>query len=412
MFSTVVIAVIGAFAAANVLLALCYLRDLKRLWREPVLKHPVLIIESDDWGPGPEEHAGLLLRLTDLLQQYRDAAGRRPVMTLGLALALPDGKRIKDDGFRRHHRITLADERFSSVREAMLHGVEQGVFSLQLHGMEHYWPESVMKAATVNEEVRQWLLADANPSTEALPPSLQSRWVDAASLPSTPLGKGECQQAASEEAKAFMDILGEKPAVAVPPTFVWNPAVEQGWKTAGVDVVVTPGRRYGGRGGNGELLSASGPILCGDHSTCGQLYLVRDDYFEPALGHTAETALLALENKTRMGRPTLVETHRFNFTGNAAKAETSFSTLADVLEKAIRQYPDLCFMATEELARKIKAGDASLVMSHGAMRVQKVLARVQRMPRFWRLARMTGAAFFAGICLKLLVTKAAAREMP
>jgi len=411
MLATVLMGVFGAFVAANALLALCYWKDLRRLWREPVLKYPVLIIESDDWGPGPEEHAGLLLRLTDLLQQYRDAAGRRPVMTLGLALALPDRQRIKDDGFRRHHRITLADERFSSVREAMLNGVEQGVFSLQLHGMEHYWPESIMKAATVNEEVRQWLLADAYPSTEALPPRLQSRWVDAASLPSTPLTKEACQQAASEEAEAFADILGMKPAVAVPPTFVWNPAVEQGWKTAGVEVVVTPGRRYEARGGNGELLATDGPILSGGHSACGQLYLVRDDYFEPALGHTAEAALAALENKSRMGRPTLVETHRFNFTGDAVEAEASFSTLADVLEKAIQLYPDLCFMATEELARKIKAGDASLVMSHGAMRVQKVLARVRRMPKFWRLARMTGAAFFAGICLKLLATKTAAREM-
>jgi hypothetical protein len=26
-------------------------------WREPVLRHPVLIIESDDWGPGPAQQA-------------------------------------------------------------------------------------------------------------------------------------------------------------------------------------------------------------------------------------------------------------------------------------------------------------------------------------------------------------------
>src|SRR5690606_17359583 len=43
-----------------VLLAVRSQALLKRLWREPALACPVVIVESDDWGPGPESDARVL----------------------------------------------------------------------------------------------------------------------------------------------------------------------------------------------------------------------------------------------------------------------------------------------------------------------------------------------------------------
>ena len=67
-------------------------------WREPVLRRPILIIESDDWGPDPAGQADALLAIARLLINYPDSDGRRPVMTLGVVLATADGEKIRGSG--------------------------------------------------------------------------------------------------------------------------------------------------------------------------------------------------------------------------------------------------------------------------------------------------------------------------
>lgn len=66
---------------AGVLLAFAV--PLAARWREPVLRQPVLIVESDDWGAGPLAQADALRRLAASLQRVRDRSGRPAVMTLG-----------------------------------------------------------------------------------------------------------------------------------------------------------------------------------------------------------------------------------------------------------------------------------------------------------------------------------------
>ena len=174
-------------AGSCALLALAYRGAMAARWREPVLRAPVLIFESDDWGYGPDGQARALDRIAEALAAFRDRRGRHPVMTLGVVLAGPDTDRMRAEGCRTYHRVTLADPRLAPVREAMSRGAARGVFSLQLHGMEHFWPECLMRGAAANGPVRDWLTGPGFPSTEALPPQLQSRWIDATELPSKPL---------------------------------------------------------------------------------------------------------------------------------------------------------------------------------------------------------------------------------
>ena len=130
---------------AAVLLA--FASPLVARWREPVLRYPVLIIESDDWGAGPLIQADALSRLATLLQRIRDPNGRPAVMTLGVVLEVPDGGRIAADGCAEYHALPFTDRRFEAVRAAMQAGIQAGVFAPQLHGHCHYWPPAVMAAA-------------------------------------------------------------------------------------------------------------------------------------------------------------------------------------------------------------------------------------------------------------------------
>jgi hypothetical protein len=366
-----------------------YRRELLGVWREPVLRHPVLIIESDDWGAGPvETQATALEKLADVLRQYRDNTGRHPVMTLALVLAVPDGAAIRRDGQYRH--LSLDEPAFATLRAAIDRGRAAGVFALQLHGLEHYWPDALM---TVDDpSVRSWLESESPATTERLPSHLQSRWVDAASLPSRPLTADRIATAVTDEVGLYARVFGEKPAVAVPPTFVWNEAVESAWAQQGIEFVVTPGLRSACRDGSGMPNCDTGPLHNGQSSQ-GLTYLVRDDYFEPERGHRAERALDALARKREQGRPCLLETHRSNFIGDRETYESALNEIDRLYRQALERYPEVRFLSTAELGQVIRAKDPAWIESRTGVRLTVWGARIRLLIGFWRLARLTGLAW-------------------
>jgi hypothetical protein len=372
---------------AAVLLA--FARPLAARWREPVLRHPVLIIESDDWGAGPLAQADALTRLSALLQQVRDRNRHPAVMTLGVVLEVPDGARIAATGCKVYHALPLADARFDAVRMAMQDGIRAGVFAPQLHGQCHYWPPAVLTAAQTDDSVRDWLTAPEPAMTEALPSPLQSRWVDASSLPSQELSNESIQQAVTLEASAYRAVFGNTLQVAVATTFVWNDAVEAAWAQAGVEVVITPGRRATCRNAAGEPACVDSAMLSGERSPTGQTYLVRDVYFEPALGHDPQRLVDGLRTRTRQRRACLVETHRFNF---LQAREASVATLQAGLNAALAAYPNVRFLTPLELVHAIQRRDPAWIEKRLKPRLAAWRARLDEIPRFRRVAQITGLA--------------------
>lgn len=370
-------------------LLLAFAGPLAARWREPVLRHPVLIIESDDWGAGPLQQTDALTRLTDTLQRIRDRSGRPAVMTLGVILDVPDGPRIAASHCTEYHALPLTDACFDAVRAAIQSGIQAGVFAPQLHGQCHYWPPSLMAAARDNPTVQDWLTAPGSASTEDLPSPLQSRWVDASMLPSRALSPAAIQQAVATEAADYQAIFGSAPQVAVATTFVWNDAVEAAWAQAGIEAVITPGRRATCRNAAGQPGCVDATMLTGERSLSGQTYLVRDVYFEPALGHTPQRLADGLQARTRQGRACLVETHRFNF---LQAGEASLAALETGLKAALAACPDVRFVSPLELARALQARDPEWIETRLRPRLAAWRARLDEIPRFRRLSRLSGLA--------------------
>lgn len=348
--------------------------EMLALWREPVLRFPVLIFESDDWGPGPADHAGALARLSALLTRFQDREGRSPVLTLGLTLAAPDGERMAAEGFETYRRRLLSDPACAPVLGAIREGMAAGVFAAQLHGMEHFWGPALVR----EEGLRAWLTGSPFPATEALPPAWQSRWAGS-------LTTEEIHAAATEEARTFREILGAPPRVAVPPTFVWGLEVERAWREEGVAVVMTPGRRYGDRDAAGELVPEGPVINNGEISSSGCLYLVRGRYFEPSMGHGADHGAQEIRESVRLGRPALLETHRMNY---IASTDDALTALEELLERALAEHPDLRFMATETLADRLRKDD--FLEKRFSRRLRVWMARVGELAGVRKLARLSG----------------------
>lgn len=370
-----------------------YRRDLLAIWREPVLRFPVMIIESDDWGAGPvKAQTAALNRLVDVLSRHRDNKGHPPVMTLALVLAVPDGGAIRQDS--QYHRCPFDDPRFDSVRQAIERGRVASVFSLQLHGLEHYWPAALM--ASTDPAVRDWILSETPGTTERLPSHLQSRWVDASVLPSRPLDPATVEVAVKDEVGLYQRVFGVLPRVAVPPTFVWTEGVEQAWGRAGVEFVVTPGLRSACRNASGLPSCDSGPLY-NNQQGAGVTYLVRDDYFEPERGHRAERGLAALAYKWAQRRPCLLETHRSNFIADGVSAERNLSEISRLYALVLERHPDLRFVSTEELGRGLRAGDPVWVEKSLMSRLSTWLVRARALSGYWRAARLTGLAWLMNL---------------
>src|SRR2546425_8845692 len=372
----------------SALLAFIYRKALAHAWAEPVLRAPVLILESDDWGYGPVVQEQRLDQIVELLARFRDSRGSHPVMTLGVILAGPDTERIRADGCRTYHRVTLADPRLTPVRDAMVRGVARGVFALQLHGLEHYWPACLMHAASADEKLRDWLTRGAFPCTEALPSPLQSRWIDASTLPSRPLPIDEVRAAATEEIAAFTEAFDADPEVVVPSTFVWIDAVESAWAKAGARVVVTPGLRNEGRDADGRVVAGEHTYFNAATGPDGVLYVVRDCYFEPSFGHTHQSAIQALQRNTGVGRPTLLEIHRVNFIGEERPTQHTFEEVTRLLDAACTQFPDIRFMSTGQLAQHYR-DRSDLIETRIGTRVHFLLRRLANISRLRKLAWAT-----------------------
>ena len=377
------------FLWALVLAALAgvYRRHLATCWREPVLRVPVLIFESDDWGAGPAEQAPALRRLAEILASVRDAAGRPAMMTLGVVLAIIDRDAWRTSG--RYAARNLAASEHAEILAAMREGIAAGVLTPQLHGMEHYWPAALMRSAASDDRVRRWL-ADGEAATEALPDGLQSRWVDASQLPSQALAPAEIQQAVAEETHLFKVLFAVSPRVAVPNTFVWGDDVERAWAEQGVCYVITPGTRYEARGADGTLVPSGRMLVNGDSGLDGLRYLVRDVYFEPARDHQSGQLVQGLVERTRLGRPCLVETHRFNYLGS--DAEHSFAALREALELAIREVPGVRLMSATALGDAIVARDPIMIEVGLLPRFVVWVNRVLTLSRFRKLAWASGLA--------------------
>jgi hypothetical protein len=376
-------------------------RELISSIREPVLRCPVLIIESDDWGTGDAEQATALDELASLLEHHRDERKHPAVITLGIVLGNADTELIVHSGLREYRRKTLDLPEFEVIRRAMRRGVEKGVFDLQLHGLEHYWPPTLMNRLGEDSSLRRWMTTKGTVKTEDLPRYLQSRWTDASTLPSNSLRADLVESAVQEEVRMFRQVFGRSPLVAVPPTFLWTSPVEEAWAKSGIEVIVTPGRRYEGLSATGRMVDGGVSIYNGMRSRTGVVYVVRRDYFEPQLGHTADQAIEALRENTRRGRPTLLETHRFNFVNGREATGGSYRELARLLQNSHEEKPSLRYLTTYELANCLAQRDPEWVETSFRRCFRPWVHRLSDVPRLYKASLLTGT-FIWGWLLYLL----------
>lgn len=384
------VALLLCVPASWVLLSLCYLEPLLARWREPVLRHPVLVLESDDWGAGPESQAEALDSIAETLACHRDVGGAPAVMTLGLVLACP-----RASASRELVLETLQAPSQVGNLSAIRSGIRQGVFSPQLHGMSHFEPTVIVGTGVA------WPAAGEVAWTEILPDALQSSLVDGRTLPTQALPIGVVEDSIRQQADLWQTLFGTRPQVAVPTTFIWTDAAEHAWRKWGVRWLITPGRRATRRDEQGRPSGVDRQYLTGQRTDGGLMCLVRDVYFEPARGHDPVSVLAATRQRFALGRPALIEIHRGNFVGPTA-ASDSLAKLDTFLGQLRSAVPDIRFVSSTSLGTALASGDPAWVLRGLRRRLPFFARRTREIPGFRRLARYSGLGFFMELTARLV----------
>ncbi len=359
-------------------------------WREPMLRIPILVFESDDWGPPGKGQVEALDRLGKVLAAFRDQAGRPAQMTLGLVLAAPKKGVAPKDWDCGEAIETVGDPAYDSLCQTLARHAK--CFPVQLHGWMHCWPPAVARAAAADGGVASTAMRVAEEGYHVLPPHLQTRWADCGSLPCRAIASDEIRGEASREARFFLEEVTGGSPVVVPPTFVWNDHAEQGWAEAGIQVLITPGERLETRDADGRPTGFGRRYYNGESLPTGLRTLVRDIYFEPSLGHQAGEVARILRQRWLEGRPALVETHRFNYEGEAAKE--SLGSLRALLEEVVESTPQVEFLRPMEILNRL---DDPAVLVPGRLRPRIWVRRIWAQ---WRLRRpliLTGAILWLGL---------------
>lgn len=346
-----------------------------------------VVIESDDWGsirmPSKGtldqlkkrnfkvlddpysrfdclEQGGDLIALFEVLQKYKGADGNSPIITANTIMANPDFKRIEASGFTEYfyEPFTTTIKRLYGdlTMSNWYEGIRLGLLHPQLHGREHL-------------NVLLWLseLKSGNPEL------LDAFKHNCFSVPLlSKIGRRRNLMAALDyyalpgehdftknyivdAADIFLKSFGFSSKSFIAPAYIWPASAEETLAKAGISYLQGIPFQFDPGKGKGFRRRFH---FTGQRNTLGQLYLVRNCFFEPSLDDCkdwVDECLHRMKSAFDNRKPAIVGTHRLNFIGGIEplNRERNLAKLNELLHRIIKEWPDVCFTTSDCLGEMI-----------------------------------------------------------
>jgi hypothetical protein len=348
----------------------------RRGWRSD---HPLLVIESDDWGTertrsaldgqalreaglGLADQSGLLdgletrddvAALCEVLSAHKDSLGRPAVMTVNFVLANADFDSVAKSDYGQMAVKSIVDgwnheSDAERLWQAYRGGVDAGLLVPQFHGYLHFSPDSWL-AQLRGGDVATKLAFDRRmigPMSEAS----GLRTMGVSSLYDRE--EEAIRRHVSEGMRLFRAAFGRGSVTTIAPRYVWrSPETELIMAEHGIRAMqgkqwqyLPDGRcraRYIGQRGAG-----------------GMLYLVRNCDLEPiAGGTTVEGCMRQVTEAFSRGLPAVLCSHRINYTSRVSPGvrDEGLAVLNEVLGQVVAKYPNVEFVGSDALAERILA---------------------------------------------------------
>lgn len=355
----------------------------------------IIVIESDDWGsirmPSKEVYQNCLKNgyrvdnnvyerydslaseqdlelLFDLLKSFKDKHGNSPIITANCMVTNPDFKKIREDNFERYH-YELISETFKSYPNhanslsLWKKGSEEGVFYPQCHGREHVNVSLLMDALQRKDEdvlfgfnnkmpgcISKGGLRAGNVYVEAMKANSSS-------------DKKEKLEIFKEALDIFKDTFGYKSYTLTPPNYVWSPDYNSEVLKKGVKFI--QGIRKYIEPVDGQK-NKHHRVYLGMKSEGGPQFLVRNVTFEPSIYSATEEknidkCLREIKIAFDMKKPAIISSHRINYVGYLVteNRDKSLVMLRKIIKSALKKWPDIEFMTSEQLGKLMEIKETS-----------------------------------------------------
>lgn len=357
-----------------------------RGWRT---NRKIVVIESDDWGairmPNKKVRDRLLSKypqyfnspyyrydtlanqddltaLFEVLESVKDKNGKHPIITANSIMANPDFEKIQRDSFQKYHyeKFTTTLENYypSNVFSLWKEGMQRAVFFPQLHGREHVDVERWMKVLKDGNEVYHDIFSknmyavdyDYSSSKKNLTAALDCASEEEAYQKAEFVGNG-CD--------IFKNTFGFYSKSFIAPSYTWNEKIEN--KLIEYEVEYLQGIRIQKVPTHEQATYQYTKHFLGEKNDKGQVYLIRNVFFEPSLSTTSmdvslQEAMTRIKWSFRFGLPVIISSHRLNFIGaiDESNRTKNLDALGRLLNNMMQQWPDIEFMTTPQLGELIK----------------------------------------------------------
>ena len=354
-------------------------------WRT---KRKIIVIQSDDWGsirmPSREVYQKLmdsgipvnncpynrydtleseedLEKLYGVLTKHKDIHGSFPVITANCVVANPDFDKIREAGFREYHYELYPETlkkypKHQKTFDLWKEGISEQIIFPQFHGREHvnikFWLDRLIEGDPVYRKAFDLGLWGLGPNVVAKYNfNIQAAF--------------DCEEKEEIETlkiilvdglRIFSELFEYSSASFIANNFVWDTGLDEALASNGVSML---------QGAKKQYL----PAYCGKHritvghrtgeiNKAGQLYMVRNCFFEPSLipGDPVRFCLSDIRNAFAWHKPAIITSHRLNFIGGIVPSnrDNNLEAFDNLLLNITRQWPDAEFMTTVQLGELIR----------------------------------------------------------
>lgn len=346
----------------------------------------IVVFESDDWGsirmPNKKTYQraqkkGLsvetnpycrydtladsddLHKLFEVLQLFKDKNGNPPVITANTVVANPDFNAINESQFEEYQYEIFTDTLKhyypqNEVFEIWQEGISEGIFFPQFHGREHVnvhhwlWALKNSHKKLINAfDLGFWGLP-RNHYSQTIPINLQATY-DAKKESEVNYHRVSL----TEGLRVFKKVFGYNSKSFIPNNFIFDKNhLSELLRRSNVSIL--QGMKYHKQPYFNRNKHSMKRRYMGVYD--GFFQVIRNVTFEPSQEKSktgvVEKCINDIKNAYFWNKPAVVTCHRLNFIGSLDKKnrEENLSLFKELLEKILKEWPDVEFLNTVQLA--------------------------------------------------------------
>lgn len=351
----------------------------------------IVVFESDDWGsirmPSKEVYNHMIEKgyplhirpfekfdslesetdiqiLLDTLSDVKDKFGNNALFTMNFIMTNPDFDKIRASNFETYYDELFIETYnryygdYRNVFNLIQKGINEKLIYPQYHGYSHFnyleWMESLKKKSTQELLCFDYEMVGI-PSKEN--PDMGNQLMIALSFRNFEQYNKQ-KYDVIKGVKIFTEVFGFKSKSFIAPAYTWNSSIEEVLASEGIKYIQSCKHQK-------EPLLPYGDIkikkhILGEKNRFGQLYLIRNIFFEPATNFNnscIDFTLKAIESAFLWKKPAIISTHRLNYIGriHPENREKNINLLKELLKKITCKWPDVEFLSSDQLGLIIEA---------------------------------------------------------